>query len=139
MLTNGKLINIVKALIGGLSSGTAYLLGGFDGLMKALLIFMVIDYITGTLVAIKLHKLSSKTGFIGIARKLMILAIIIIANTLDVEVLNGTPIARSVATVFYISNEGISIIENLSNFGVPIPEQLKSTLAQLKEKPNVKE
>lgn len=118
----------------GLTLAICYLgmfLGGFDRLLITLLIFMCIDYFTGILCAVKSKTLSSRTGFIGIAKKLIILLLVGLVNLLGVAInIDGL---RYLAISFYLANEGISIIENASIFGVPVPQKVKDILEQLKD------
>ena len=106
----------------------------FDGLMYALIAFMVLDYISGVLVAIAQKELSSKVGFKGIAKKVIILSLVAVGHILDVHVLGGGAVCRSAVLGFYIANEGISILENAAELGLPLPKKLVSVLKQLKEK-----
>lgn len=115
---------IVGAFIGAL-------IGKIDGLLTALIIFMVIDYITGVLSAIVAKKLDSNIGYKGILRKSAMLLVVIIGNTIDVYVLQSGSVARTSVILFYLSNEGISIIENYCKMGLPFPEKLKKILEQL--------
>lgn len=108
-----------------------YFLGGFDGLLVELIIFVVADYITGVMCAIADKKLSSAVGFRGICRKMLIFILVGIANILDVEVIQTGRILRSAIIFFYISNEGISLLENAGYLGLPIPSKLKAVLEQL--------
>ncbi|MBQ4451055.1 MAG: phage holin family protein, partial [Clostridia bacterium] len=99
-------------------------LGGVDGLLYALIIFAVIDYITGVMVAIVNKKLSSAIGFKGIAKKTLLFALVGVAHTLDKHVVGGGAALRT-ATIFYeLSNEGLSILENSTCLGLPVPEKL---------------
>lgn len=106
-------------------------LGGMDGLLYALLAFVVIDYITGIMCAVDKRELSSSVGFKGIARKIIIFALVGVANILDVYILGHVGVLRAAVIFFYLSNEGISILENTSKLGLPIPEKLQNILQQL--------
>lgn len=108
-------------------------LGGCDGLLYALVAFMAIDYITGVAYAIFTKHLSSMVGFKGIFKKFVIIAFVGIANIIDTQILTNGAILRTAVIFFYLSNEGISIIENASNLGLPIPKKLKNVLEQLKD------
>lgn len=108
-------------------------LGGLNGLLVALLFFMGIDYVTGVLSAIKAHSLSSNVGFWGLIRKGCILLVVGLSNLLDVYVLDGEGMARNATTLFYISNEGISILENMVELGLKVPNKIKRILAELQE------
>ena len=121
----------IQAAITALGGWLGYFLGGIDGLMIALLIFMTLDYITGVMCAIVDKKLSSAIGFKGICKKVMVLALVGVAYTLDTHVVGGGAALRT-ATIFYsISNEGLSVLENATSLGLPVPEKLKEALSQL--------
>ena len=107
-------------------------LGSFDSLMYALMAFIVTDYITGLMCAIVERNLSSEMGFRGICHKVFILMLVGVANVIDVNVIGGGCVLRSAVIFFYISNEGISIIENAARIGLPVPEKLTSILKQLR-------
>ena len=119
-------IQLVFAMIGG---WLGYFLGGYDGLLYALIVFMVVDYITGVMCAIVDKKLSSAVGFKGICRKVLILMLVGIANLLDVQVIGTGSVLRTAVIFFYLSNEGVSLLENAAHLGLPIPEKLKAVLA----------
>lgn len=106
-------------------------LGGMDGLLYALIAFVVIDYITGIMCAVDKRELSSSIGFKGIARKIIIFSLVGVANILDVYILGHVGVLRAAVIFFYLSNEGISILENTSKLGLPIPEKLQNILQQL--------
>lgn len=126
-------IQLVFAMIGG---WLGYFLGGYDGLLYALIVFMVVDYITGVMCAIVNKKLSSAVGFKGICRKVLILMLVGIANLLDVQVIGTGSVLRTAVIFFYLSNEGVSLLENAAHLGLPIPEKLKAVLTQLHDKAN---
>ena len=109
-------------------------MGGCDGLLFALLAFVVIDYITGVMCAISNQKLSSAVGFKGICRKVLIFLMVGIANILDVYVIGTGSVLRTAAIFFYISNEGISLLENASHLGLPVPVKIKAVLEQLHDR-----
>ncbi len=108
--------------------------GGFDGFLYALVIFAAADYITGVLAACKRKELSSEIGFWGIVKKLLIFVIVAIANVIDTEFIKSGSAVRTAVIFFYISNEGVSIIENVVAVGLPVPEKLKEVLAQMRDK-----
>ena len=107
------------------------LLGSFDDLLYALIAFVVADYITGVLKAIAEKNLSSAIGFKGICKKVCIFTLVGVANVLDVHIIGSGCVLRSAVIFFYISNEGISIIENATKIGLPIPQQLQNTLLRM--------
>lgn len=111
-----------------------WFLGGFDGFLYALIAFTVIDYITGVMCAITDKKLSSSVGFKGICRKVLIFTLVGIGNIVDVYVLGQGGVLRTAIIFFYLSNEGVSIIENTAHLGLPIPAKLKEVLEQLHER-----
>ena len=124
-------IHLVFAGIGG---WLGYFLGGCDGLLIALAVFATVDYITGVLCAIADKKLSSTVGFKGICRKVLIFILVGIANVVDVNVIGDGSILRTAVIFFYLSNEGVSLLENAAHLGLPIPEKLKEVLEQLHDR-----
>jgi len=124
-------IQMVFTMAGG---GLGYFLGGYDGLLYALIAFVVVDYITGVFCAIADKKLSSSIGFKGICRKVLIFTLVGIANIIDVQVIGTGAVLRTAVIFFYISNEGVSIVENAAHLGLPIPEKLRNVLKQLHDK-----
>jgi len=118
----------------GISTAGAYIgysLGGWDGFLYALVAFVVIDYLTGIMVAILEKKLSSDVGFRGIFKKVLIFSLVAIAHIIDSQIIKNGSAIRTAVIFFYLSNEGISIIENTGKIGLPIPEKLKTVLEQL--------
>lgn len=128
-----ELWNTFQAVIAALGGWLGYFLGGCDGLLYALIVFVVLDYITGVLCAIADRRLSSAVGFKGICRKVLIFAFVGIANILDVHVIGTGCVVRTATIFFYISNEGVSILENAANLGLPVPKKVKEVLKQLHE------
>ena len=124
-------IQLVFAVIGG---WLGYFLGGCDGLLYTLLAFVVIDYLTGVICAINDHSLSSEIGFRGICRKVLIFLLVGIANILDVSVIGSSSILRTAVIFFYISNEGLSLVENAAHLGLPVSEKMKAALEQLHDR-----
>ena len=124
-------IQLVFAAIGG---WLGYFLGGCDGLLIALVVFVVVDYLTGVMCAIGDHKLSSAVGFKGICRKVLIFLLVGIANILDVQVIGSGSVLRTAVIFFYISNEGVSLVENAAHLGLPVPDKLKDVLEQLHDR-----
>ncbi len=108
-----------------------YFVGGVDGLLTALIIFMVIDYITGLMCAIADKKLSSAVGFKGICKKVLIILLVGVAHIVDLHVVGTGDALRSAVICFYLSNEGVSLLENAAHLGLPVPEKMKNVLAQL--------
>lgn len=126
--------NAVQAAFTTFGGVLGWLVGGADGFLFALIAFVVIDYVTGILVAISRKELDSRVGFRGIAKKVVIFCIVGIANILDVYVLGENAILRTAVIFFYLSNEGISILENAAQLGLPFPEKVKGVLEQLHHK-----
>lgn len=115
------------AIVGGF-------LGGKDGLLYALLVLVILDYVTGVLNAIDQKRLSSSVGYKGITRKVLIFVLVGTANVVDVYILGKAGVLRATVIFFYISNEGISILENASYLGLPVPQKFQSVLKQLHQK-----
>lgn len=107
--------------------------GGCDGFLYALIALTVIDYITGVMMAIVQKKLSSEIGFKGIFKKILIFMMVAIAHLIDTMIIDSGSAIRTAVIFFYLSNEGISILENAAAIGLPIPEKLKIILRQLGE------
>ena len=124
-------IQLVFTAVGG---WLGWFLGGCDGLLIALVIFAVLDYITGVMCAIADHKLSSEVGFKGIARKVLIFALVCVGHVLDTYVIGTGSILRTAVIFFYLSNEGVSLMENAAHLGLPVPEKLKVVLEQLHDR-----
>ena len=123
--------NVIQAVFAAVGGWIGYFLGGNDGLLYALLAFVVLDYITGVMCAVADKKLSSAVGFKGICRKVLIFALVGIGHLLDTQVIGTGSVLRTAIIFFYISNEGVSLLENAGHLGLPIPEKLKAVLAQL--------
>lgn len=122
--------NIQTAFI-ALGGTLGWFLGGADGFLYALIAFVVIDYITGMMCAVADRELSSKIGFKGICRKVIIFLLVGVANLLDVYIIGTGSVLRTAVIFFYLSNEGLSLLENGAHLGLPIPEKIKNVLAQL--------
>ena len=126
--------NTIQLFFAAIGGWLGYFLGGCDGLLYALIAFVVIDYITGVMCAISDHTLSSQVGFRGICRKVLIFMLVGIANVLDIYVLSSGSVLRTAVIFFYISNEGVSLLENAAHLGLPIPEKIKVVLEQLHDR-----
>lgn len=124
-------IQTIQALFTAAGVFGGWFLGGLDGFMYALLAFVVIDYLTGIMVAVLEKKLSSEIGFRGIFKKILIFILVGIGNIIDVYIIGNGSAIRTAVIFFYISNEGISIFENIGKIGLPIPEKLKRALEQI--------
>jgi len=126
--------NTVQLIFTAVGGWLGWFLGGCDGLLYALIAFAAIDYITGVMCAISDKKLSSAVGFKGICRKVLIFLLVGIANILDVNVIGTGSVLRTAVIFFYISNEGVSLIENAAHLGLPVPEKIKNVLEQLHDR-----
>lgn len=124
-------LQIVIAAIGG---WLGYFLGGYDGFLYALVMFVVLDYITGLMCAILDKKLSSEIGFRGIFKKVLIFVMVGVAHLIDSRMIGDGSVLRTAIIFFYCSNEGVSLLENASRIGLPVPEKLKGILVQLHDK-----
>ena len=124
-------VQVVFTAIGG---WLGWFLGGCDGLMYALIAFVVVDYITGIMCAIVDKKLSSAVGFKGICKKVLIFLLVGVANILDVNIIGSGSVLRTAAIFFYLSNEGVSLLENASHLGLPVPNAIKEVLQQLHDR-----
>ena len=124
-------IQVVLTAIGG---WLGYFLGGFDGFMYVLLVFVVVDYITGIMCAVLDKKLSSEIGFRGIFKKVLIFTLVAIGHIIDKNVIGDGSVIRTAVIFFYLSNEGISILENVVHIGLPVPQKLRDVLEQLNDK-----
>ena len=131
--------NTIQLVITAIGGWLGYFLGGCDGLLFALMAFVVIDYITGVMCAINDRKLSSEVGFRGICRKVLIFLLVGIANILDVQVIGTGSVLRTAVIFFYLSNEGVSLLENAAHLGLPVPDAVKTVLEQLDDRSDGKE
>ena len=131
------IINTIQIVIAAVGGYIGYFLGGWDGFLYALVAFVVIDYLTGIMVAILEKRLSSEVGFRGIFKKVLIFSLVAVGHIIDSQLIQTGSAIRTAVIFFYLSNEGISIIENTAKIGLPIPEKLKTVLEQL-EKEDVK-
>lgn len=127
-----RFTEFLKIIFGSIITAVSGFLGGMDGIMYALLAFITIDYITGVAVAVKQKKLSSEVGFWGLVRKVCIIALVGVAHFVDVYVMHTGDIFRTAIALYYIGNEGVSLLENMGNLGVPLSKKLKDVLEQLK-------
>ena len=124
----------IQAVFMAIGGWLGWYLGGCDGLLYAQLGFVVMDYITGVMCAIADKKLSSEVGFKGLCRKVLIFILVGAANIIDVQIIGTGSVLRTAVIFFYISNEGLSLIENAGHLGLPIPEKLKAVLEQLHDR-----
>ena len=124
-------VQVVFTAIGG---WLGWFLGGCDGLLYALIAFVVIDYITGIMCAVADKKLSSSVGFKGICKKVLIFALVGLGHILDTRVIGAGSVLRTAVIFFYLSNEGVSLVENAAHLGLPVPKKLKEVLEQLHDR-----
>ena len=121
----------IQVAITAIGGWIGWFLGGVDGMLIALIVLMALDYISGVMCAIEDKKLSSAVGFKGIMKKCLILMLVGVANILDVNVVGTGAVLRGAVICFYLSNEGLSLLENAAYLGLPVPEKLKEVLSQL--------
>ena len=126
--------NMVQMVFAAVGGWLGYFLGGNDGLLIALVLFVAVDYLTGVMCAVSDKVLSSNVGFKGICRKVLIFLLVGIANILDVHVIGTGSVLRTAVIFFYISNEGVSLLENAAHLGLPVPEKIKAVLEQLHDR-----
>ena len=126
--------NIIQVALAAVGGWLGWFLGGYDGLLYALIAFVVIDYITGVMCAIYDKNLSSSVGFKGICKKVLIFLMVGIGHILDTKVIGTGSVLRTAFIFFYISDEGVSLIENAAHLGLPIPNKLKEVLEQLHDR-----
>ena len=124
----------VQIEITALGGWLGYFLGGMDGLMIALIVLMTLDYVSGVMCAIIDKKLSSAVGFKGICKKVFILMLVGVAHIIDLHVVGTGSALRGAVICFYMSNEGLSLLENAAHIGLPIPDKLRDILSQLHDK-----
>ena len=126
--------NVIQLIFSALGGWLGYFLGGCDGLLYTLLAFTAMDYITGIMCAVNDHTLSSEVGFRGICRKVLIFMLVGIANILNADIIGTGSVLRTAVIFFYISNEGVSLLENAAHLGLPVPEKIKTVLEQLHDR-----
>ena len=136
MKTVWNTVQFSFAAVGGF---LGWFLGGCDGLLYALIAFVTVDYVTGVMCAVVDRKLSSSVGFKGIFRKVLIFVMVGISHILDTQVIGNGSVLRTAVIFFYISNEGVSLLENASHLGLPVPEPVKTVLKQLHDHADRKE
>ena len=124
----------IQVVLAGIGGWLGWFLGGCDGLLYALLAFVVIDYITGIMCAVVDKQLSSEVGFKGIFKKVLIFALVGVVHILDTRIIGAGSVLRTAVIFFYLSNEGVSLLENAAYLGLPIPQKLKSVLEQLHDR-----
>lgn len=128
--------NTMQYVFAAMCGSIGAVLGGFDGFLYALIVFVVVDYMTGVMVGILNKKLSSQIGFRGIFKKVVIFSLVTVAHIIDTHVIQNGSVLRTTVIFFYLSNEGISILENAALIRLPIPKKMKDVMEQLKENEN---
>lgn len=126
-------IEAAQYAFAALGGAVGAVMGGFDGFLYALIVFVVVDYLTGIMAAILNKRLSSEVGFHGIFKKVVIFALVAVGHIVDTHVIQNGSVIRTAVIFFYLSNEGISILENASLIGLPVPQKLKDVLEQLRD------
>ena len=126
-------VNTMQYVFAAMGGAVGAVLGGFDGFLYALIVFVAVDYATGVMVGILNKELSSRIGFRGIFKKVMIFCLVAVGHIIDTYVIGNGSVLRTAVIFFYLSNEGISILENAALIGLPIPKKLKEVLEQIKE------
>ena len=134
-----NVIDKLQFAFAALGGFLGWFFGGFDGFLYALIIFVVTDYFTGILAAGIRKELSSEVGFKGICRKVLIFLLVGIGNIIDVQVLGAPGVLRTAVIFFYLSNEGVSLLENAAHLGLPVPDAIKTVLEQLHDRSDGKE
>lgn len=129
-----QFISVMQYVFAGIGGFMGWLLGGLDGFLYALIVFVVVDYLTGLMAAFIQKKVSSEVGFKGICKKVAIFCLVGIGHILDTQIIKTGSVVRTAVIFFYLSNEGISILENIAIIGLPVPKKLKEVLSQLKDK-----
>ena len=130
-------INTIQIALSAFGGWLGWVLGGWDGFLYALITFVVIDYLTGVMLAILEKRLSSEVGARGIFKKVLIFALVAVGHIIDTQVISNGSAVRTAVIFFYLSNEGISILENAAKIGLPIPEKLKLVLDQLNKEEKI--
>lgn len=129
-----ELWNVIQIGLVAVGAWLGWFLGGMDGLIYAMLVFVIADYATGVMCAISDKHLSSEIGFKGICKKVLIFVLIGVANLIDIYIIKSGSMLRTATIFFYLSNEGISLLENAAHLGLPVPQKIKDILKQLNEK-----
>ena len=129
-----ELWNTTQLIFAAVGGWLGWFLGGCDGLLYALIAFVVIDYITGVMCAIVDKRLSSRVGFKGICKKVLIFTLVGMGHILDTQIIGTGSVLRTAVIFFYISNEGVSLLENATYLGLPVPKKIKLILEQLHDR-----
>ena len=128
-----QFVTTMQYVFAAMGGAIGAVLGGFDGFLYALIVFVVVDYITGLMAAVINKEVSSEVGFHGIVKKVVIFCLVSVGHIVDTQIICDGSVVRTAVIFFYLSNEGISILENATRIGLPVPQKLKNVLEQLKE------
>lgn len=128
-----QFVTTMQCVFAAMGGSIGAVLGGFDGFLYALIVFVVVDYITGLMAAVINKEVSSEVGFHGIVKKVVIFCLVAVGHIVDTQIICDGSVVRTAVIFFYLSNEGISILENATRIGLPVPQKLKNVLEQLKE------
>lgn len=128
-----EFVNVIQCGFAAMGGFFGWVMGGFDGFLYALIVFVAADYLTGLMAAFVEKKLSSEVGFKGILKKVVIFCLVAVGHIVDMHIIQAGSALRTAVIFFYLSNEGISILENASRIGLPVPEKLKAVLEQLRK------
>jgi len=128
-----EFVSVIECGFAAMGGYLGWAMGGFDGFLYALVVFVAVDYVTGLMAAAVEKRLSSGVGFRGIFKKVVIFCLVALGHILDTHIIQNGSAVRTAVIFFYLSNEGISILENAARIGLPVPEKLKGVLAQLRE------
>lgn len=126
--------HVIQVIFAGLGGFMGWFLGGADGFLYTLIAFVVVDYLSGVMRAVANKKLSSDVGFKGVFKKVLIFVMVGVGHLLDTHIIGAGSVLRTAVIFFYLSNEGISLLENAGSLGLPIPQKLRDVLAQLHDK-----
>ena len=129
-----QVITTLQYVFAGIGGFMGWFLGGLDGFLYALIVFVVVDYLTGIMAAFIKKEISSEVGFKGICKKVAIFCLVGIGHVLDTQVIHTGSVLRTAVIFFYLSNEGISVLENVAIIGLPVPQKLRDVLQQLNDK-----
>ena len=129
-----EIITTAQLAFASLGGAIGAVLGGWDGFLYALILFVIVDYVTGLMAAYVKKEISSETGFVGIMKKVVIFCLVAVGYVIDAQIIKNGGVVRTAVIFFYLSNEGISILENASIIGLPVPKKLQNVLEQLKDK-----
>lgn len=129
-----NVVEVIQYVFAAMGGALGAVMGGWDGFLYALIVFVIVDYFTGVIVAIYQKRLSSEVGFHGIAKKVLMFCLVAVAHVIDSRIIQNGSVVRTAVIFFYISNEGISILENAAILGLPVPKKMQEVLEQIKDR-----